>query len=303
MTGAAGLIGGAVTRLLLARGHYVVACDDHSIGTWRDADARLTWEDLDVASAHAVERLSQHTVDVVVHCAAHPGGRSNAEPTADVRVNGLGSMQVFEWCARNGIPVVYLSSSAVYGEQPVGLISETAVPSPGTIYAVCKVACENFLRVLGAEYGLEWTVLRLFATYGPGHRPSTAQGIVNVLLTQLLAGDHVVVRGSLARVRDLIYVDDAAEAIVTCLGEPRVRGRVLNVGSGVGTTVGQVLDGLCEALGRDRSTLEIEEEPGTAGDPLYSVADVRAFSEATSFAAGVRVEEGLARLVASRARH
>jgi UDP-glucose 4-epimerase len=289
-----------VTRLLLARGHRVVACDDFSIGTWREADARLTWEDLDVASAHAVERLSRHAVDVVVHCAAHPGGRSNAEPTADVRVNGLGSMQVFEWCARHRIPVVYLSSSAVYGEQPAGPIPESASPSPGTIYAVCKVACENFLRVLEAEYGLEWTVLRLFATYGAGHRPSTAQGIVNVLLTQLLAGNRVVVRGSLKRVRDLTYVDDVAEAIVTCLGESRARGRVLNVGSGVGTTIGEMIDGLCDVLGRDRLALEIEEQPGTSGDPRYSVADVRAFSEVTSFAARVRVDEGLARLVASR---
>jgi UDP-glucose 4-epimerase len=303
VTGAAGLIGGAVTRLLLARGHHVIACDDFSVGTWRDADARLTWEDIDVASANAVERLSRHDADVVVHCAAHPGGRSNAEPTADVRVNAFGSMQVFEWCARHRIPVVYLSSSAVYGEQPAEPILESAVPSPGTIYAVCKVACENFLRVLGAEYGLEWTVLRLFATYGPGHRPSTAQGMVNVMLTQLLAGNRVVVRGSLERVRDLLYVDDAAEAIVTCLGEPCVRGRVLNVGSGVGTTVREVLGGLCAALGRNESVLEIEEQPGTPGDPLYSVANTRAFAEATSLAARVRVDEGLARLVATRVGH
>ncbi len=300
MTGAAGLIGGSIARLLVSRGHHVVACDNFSIGTWRDTHDRLTWEDCDVASAGVTERLSRHSPDAVIHCAAHPGGRSNEEPTADVRVNTLGSMQVFEWCARSGVPVLYLSSSAVYGEQPAKPISESAILRPGTVYAVCKVASEGFLRVLQDAYGLQWTALRLFATYGPGHRPSTAQGIVNVMLTQLLAGNRVAVRGSVDRVRDLLYVDDAAEAVAACLCEPRVRGRVLNVGTGRETTVREVVSGLCAALGRRESDLDIQELPGTSGDPHYSVADTRSLTETTSFAARVSLDDGLARLVAAR---
>lgn len=300
VTGAAGLIGSAIARALLARGHRVLACDDFSIGTWRGTEPGVVWEDLDVASPEAPTRLSRHAPDAVVHCAAHPGGRSNEEPAADVRVNALGSMQVFEWCARTGVPVVYLSSSAVYGEQPPAPIPETAPLRPGTIYAVCKVACEQFLQVLEARYGLPWTVLRVFATYGAGHRPGTAQGIVNVMLTQLLAGDRVVVRGSLDRVRDLVYVDDTASAVVACLFEPRARGLVLNLGTGRETTVRQLLTGLCAALGRPESQVRVEEEPGTPGDPLYSVADIAAARRLFGPVAHVPLEEGLARLVAAR---
>jgi UDP-glucose 4-epimerase len=300
VTGAAGLIGGSVARLLLSRGVHVIACDDFSIGTWRETVDRLTWNDLDVAAPGALEHLSRHRPDAVVHCAAHPGGRSNEEPSVDVRVNALGSMQVFEWCALQRIPIVYLSSSAVYGEQPPKPILESATLRPGTVYAVCKVACEEFLRVLENAYGLQWTVLRLFATYGPGHRPSTAQGIANVMLTQLLVGNRIVVRGSLDRVRDLLYVDDAAEAIVACLSEPCVRGRVLNVGTGHEVSIRQVISGLCTALGLRESDLDIQEEPGTPGDPRYSVADTRALAESTSFTARVGLDEGLVRLAAAR---
>jgi UDP-glucose 4-epimerase len=301
VTGAAGLIGSAVVRRLLADGCGVVACDDFSIGLWRGEEPGLVWDNVDVSAPDLPARLSHHHPDAVVHCAAHPGGKSNEEPALDVRVNAFGSMQVFEWCARNGVPVLYLSSSAVYGEQPSAPIPESASLHPGTVYAACKVACEQFLRILEARYGLQWTVLRLFATYGPGHRPGTAQGIVNVMLTQLQAGRRVVVRGSLDRVRDLVFVDDAADAIAACLRSPAARGRVLNVGTGRETTVRGMIQTLCALLDRRLPDVDIVAEAGTVGDPLYSVADARALKAAVGVEPRISLEDGLSRLVTARA--
>jgi UDP-glucose 4-epimerase len=300
VTGAAGLIGSAVVRALDARGLGVIAVDDFSIGDSRPEGDRIVWERLDVADDALAERLAPHAPDLVVHGAAHPGGRSLEEPSNDVRVNALGSMRVFEWCARRSVPVVYLSSSAVYGEQPPVPIPETAPVAPATIYAVCKIACERFLRVLEAGYGLPWTVLRLFATYGAGHRPSVHQGIVNVMLTQLLAGDTVLVRGSLERVRDLVAVEDAARAIVECALEPATRGHVLNVGTGTGVTIRELIGALCRALGRREDRLEIREKDATVGDPRYSVADVRRLHALTGFAAARSLRDGLDELVRAR---
>jgi UDP-glucose 4-epimerase len=133
-----------------------------------------------------VEILESIQPQAVVHAAAHPGGKSLREPIEDVRVNALGSMQIFHWCGKASSHVVFLSSSNVYGEQTENKTPETAALKPGTIYGACKVACEQWLRIFGQGLGLSWTVLRPFATYGPGYRPSLDQGIVNVLLTQLL---------------------------------------------------------------------------------------------------------------------
>ena len=256
-----------------------------------------------MGAAQASQVLARHDPHIVLHCAAHPGGRSLAEPSANVRVNALGAMHVFEWCARNRRPIVYLSSSVVYGDQPPSPIPESAPLHPGTVYAVCKVACEGFLRLLEAEYGLQWTVLRLFSTYGPGHRPGTSQGLVNVLLTQLLSGGDLVVRGSLDRVRDLLYVDDAAEAIVACLFSTRVRGRIMNVGTGRALQVRELVAMLCDLLGRSQSDVHLVEEHGTVGDPAYNVANTDAIRAATGFGPTVSLEDGLARLVAARTRH
>ena len=301
VTGAAGGIGSAVTERLCDLGLHVVACDDFTTGLPRSPHPLVAWEHLDVADPSLPARLSAHRIDAVVHCAARLADRSMQEPTADVRTNCLGSMQVFEWCARANVErVVFLSSSAVYGEQPPAPIKETATLHAGTVYIASKIACESFLRILEEGYGLRWTVLRLFPTYGGGHRPSKTQGILNVMLTQLMAGNEVIVKGSLERVRDLVYVDDTARAIVDGLFAASTRSRIFNVGCGRGYTVREMINLLAESLHRSPVDLQLKELPGTPGDPRYNVADVSAFREAIGFVPVFDLRAGIQRLVAQR---
>ena len=300
VTGAAGLIGSAVVRLLISQDIRVVACDNFSIGEWRSDDSLVRWEQVDITNPLLFDRLNTYAINAVVHCAAHPGGRSLSEPVEDVKVNALGSMQLFEWCARTGIPIVYLSSSAVYGHQPYGLILEDAPLNPGTIYAVCKVASENFLQILGEGYGLKWTVLRLFPTYGSGHKPSTFQGIVNVMLTQLLSGNKVVVRGSLNRERDLVYIDDAASAIVKSLLTNNAQGHIINIGTGTPVSILSLIETLSRVLGRQFTDIEIIEEAGTVGDPFSNVADCTKSRNILGFIPRYDLERGLTELIKQR---
>jgi len=297
VTGAAGLIGSEVTHLLLDRGIYVVTLDNFSIGSWRDEEKAVAWENVDVSKEEIVHILNKHNPDAVIHCAAHPGGRSLMEPSEDVRVNALGSMHIFEWCCRTKAQIVYLSSSVVYGEQPNYPIPENASLQPGTIYGICKVACENFLKVLGNGYKLNYTILRLFSTYGAGHRPSLYQGIVNVMLKQLMSGNRVEVKGALNRVRDLIYVADTARAIVDSLFNEDTRGKVLNVGTGTGKTVLEIIELLCDALGRHKDDLEIVEMDPVVGDPFYNVADITKLQEITGFKPDYDLPTGLNLLI------
>ena len=300
VTGAAGLIGSAVTRLLIAKNINVIACDNFSIGEWRSSCELLVWEQLDISSPEFVDRLASYKIDVVVHCAAHPGGLSLREPVKDVQVNALGSMRLFEWCAKVGKPVVFTSSSSVYGDLPHEPIKETAPLHTGTIYGTCKIACENFLRILGEGYGLKWVVLRLFATYGAGHRPSTHQSVVNIMLTQILSGNRVVVKGSLDRIRDFLYVDDAAIAIYKNLCKPEAYGEILNIGTGSPTTIRKLIETLCEVLERPLSEIEIVEEQGTVGDPFYSVACCSKAKDILGFTAQNDLPKGLAEIVRLR---
>jgi UDP-glucose 4-epimerase len=297
VTGAAGLIGSATTRLLLSKNFRVIACDNFSIGNWRGISGRLIWEELDVSNRSFIERLTSYDVDLVVHCAAHPGGQSLIEPVRDVEVNVLGSMRLFEWCAKVGKPVIFTSSSSVYGDLPHEPIKETAPLHTGTIYGACKIACENFLRILGEGYGLKWVVLRLFSVFGAGHRPSKFQGIVNVMLTQLLAGNRVVVKGSLDRVRDLVYVNDVADAVCKSIYVPEAFGQIINIGTGNGTTIRDLIHALIRALGRQLEDVEIVQEQGTVGDPFYIVGDCDKAQNILGFLPKYDLEKGLSEFV------
>jgi UDP-glucose 4-epimerase len=300
VTGAAGLIGSAVARHLLEASIRVVACDNFSVGDWQREDEHLLWVRADVGEPGIGDRLGAHHPDALIHCAAHPGGLSLREPAENVRVNALGSMRLFEWFARQKKPIIYLSSSVVYGDQPSGAIPESADLRPGTVYGVCKVACENFLRILGDGFGLPWTVLRLFATYGAGHKPSLYQGVINIMLTQLLSGCSVAVKGSLERKRDFLYAEDAAAAIVKALLTPGARGHVFNIGTGQAVTIRELIETLARCLDRKASEVEIMEEKGTVGDPFSNVADITKARDMLGFAPRYDLRKGLAELIRSR---
>ena len=300
VTGAAGLIGSALTRKLLTKNIDVIGYDNFSSGGWEGNGNNLIWEKTDISSPSLEDSLNRYDADVIVHCAAHPGGKSLNEPTLDVEVNLLGSMRLFEWCARSKIPVIYLSSSVVYADQPPGPILENTIVKPGTVYGVSKVACENFLKILGYGYGLEWTALRLFATYGAGHKPSKTQGIVNIMLTQLLEGDHIIVKGSLQRSRDMLYVDDAVDAIIKSIFSNKARGEIINAGTGDPVTIDFLIRCLCDVLGKNYNDLIIQEEEGTIGDPFYNSADCTKAKEILGFAPKYSLTQGLEKLVKKR---
>jgi UDP-glucose 4-epimerase len=300
VTGAAGLIGSAVVRNLTQYNNVEVTAFD-SPGT-QDLvpGSQVSLEHVDVADPRMVGTLESIQPQAVIHAAAHPGGKSLREPIEDVRVNALGSMQIFNWCGKAGSHVVYLSSSNVYGDQKESKIPETAVLKPGTIYGVCKVACEQWLQIFGHGLGLSWTVLRPFATYGPGHRPSLDQGIVNILLTQLLNGERIIVKGSLMRLRDLTYVEDMANAVVQMLFCKAAIGGVFNIGSGVAFTINDILKLLCDSLDKPISGIEIIEEIGTVGDPFSNVADISQIKKVLNFKPKFGLEAGFKELVAQR---
>ena len=115
VTGAAGLIGSAVVRQLNKAKVKVIAFDcANSQDTVPDSDIPL--ERVDLLDSRMIELLDKTQPQAVIHAAAHPGGKSLRDPVENVRVNALGSMQIFDWCAKSRSHVVFLCSSVVYGD-------------------------------------------------------------------------------------------------------------------------------------------------------------------------------------------
>jgi UDP-glucose 4-epimerase len=293
LTGASGLIGRAVTRLLYERGHEVLATDLHPLPAgFQD----LPWRRLDVRQggrARAV--LSDFRPDAVVHLAArHFIPWCERHPAATLQTNVLGSQNVIEGVLEAGVgKLVFASSAAVYAPSPRPL-QESAALAPDDIYGTSKTMGEQLVRLSASrrsEYGSECdtVVLRLFNTIGPGDANAH---LVPRLISELRGGGRVRL-GNLQSVRDYIHVEDVARAIVSAIESELPGCTFLNVGSGTGRSVGDVVEALGGLLGR---ALEVVSVPAQrrAVDRPFLVADIAQARRLLGWEPMVSFEDGLA---------
>ena len=155
--------------------------------------------------------------------------------------NALSTVKLLKFAIHNKCKkFIYASTMSVYGSNVKEKVNEDAKLDPISFYAVGKIASEQYLKIY-SEYGLNCSALRLFNVYGPGQNMSNLrQGMVSIFLEQALNG-KVVVKGDLNRFRDFIYIDDVVSAIVESTKFNDNKYRVMNIGTGIKTTVNELL--------------------------------------------------------------
>ena len=260
ITGSEGLIGKEVVNIFEKKNIKVIKIDKSN--------------GFNVSKKKTINFLDEKKPSTIIHCAAHPGGLSNINPIDDVETNCLGSINIINWCKKNGVNLIFTSSAAVYGDRSSRKIKENFKLNPGTIYGVNKIATENWIKILSKIKKFPWSILRLFPTYGAGHKLNTYQGIVNIMLTQIIKSKKIIVKGSLSREKDLIYCKDVASAILDVLKSNNTHGKTINIATGVKTTVNEIINNIIEILGYSRNNYDILVEKSTLGDPMYSIADI-----------------------------
>jgi UDP-glucose 4-epimerase len=157
--------------------------------------------------------------------------------------------------------VVLVSSGAVYGEQATQPLHEGLSPNPRSPYAVSKLCAEYYVRTIGALWGIETVALRVFNAYGPGQPlPATHAPVIPHFLRHALSGASLVAFGDGSQTRDFVYVDDVVDALVAAATAQTVDRSVINVGSGIETSVRELVALVSRATGK-----QVE--------PIYSQAE------------------------------
>jgi UDP-glucose 4-epimerase len=249
ITGGAGFLGSHLANELHARGHYVRVLDDLSSGDPARLADGIAFTRGDVRDIPKLWSLLQG-VDVVFHLAALvsvPASVLYPREYNDVNVGG--TVALLEACRDVGsVQRVILGSSATaYGDQAVQPVNETMSIRPGVPYAVSKVAAEAYLFCVGKASGFETVALRIFNAYGPGQPlPPSHAPVIPRFVEQVLGKGSLIVFGDGHQTRDFVYVDDVTEALIAAAVVPDVDGEVINVGSGVETSI----DCLIEAIGQ-----------------------------------------------------
>ncbi|HEX6424826.1 MAG TPA: NAD-dependent epimerase/dehydratase family protein [Acidimicrobiales bacterium] len=278
VTGGAGFIGSTLVDRLLAEGHEVDVLDDLSTGSLAnlaearaDRTRRLTFHQIDVREAHAVDLIAHRRPDLVFHLAAQPDVTSSvARPSHDAAVNVVGTVNVLEGARVAGSRKVVAAASGgtIYGEvAPRQLpVKESQAPAPLSPHGVSSRVALEYLRLYRRLHDVEFTALALSNVYGPRQDPR--RGVVATFASRLLAGDPCTVHGDGEQTRDFLYVDDCVDALVRAV--ERGDGLLINVGTGVETSISDLYAAMAAVAG-------VEDPPGLAaarpGDVQRSVLD------------------------------
>ena len=286
VTGAAGFIGSHLADALREAGHDVVGLDcftDYYDVELKEENARgheLLRLDL------ARDAVDLAGVDGVFHLAGQPGVRSFGDVFETyLDRNVLASQRLFEAAARDGVRVVFASSSSIYGDAERYPTSEEVVPRPISPYGITKLACEHLARATVRGFGLDVVVLRYFNVYGPRQRPDMAFSRIATCLAEERPFDLF---GDGLQSRSFTYVGDVVRATVAAMERG---GGTYNVGGGEEATMRESI-AVFEALaGRP---LEVRGHPAVPGDQRRTKADTSLIGRELGWEPTTRLREGLA---------
>ncbi len=292
ITGAAGFLGSALANALVREGHLVRGLDDLSTGDPKALSPEVHFTRGDVNDRPKLWTLLQE-VDVVYHLAARVSvPESVLYPREYNAVNVGGTVALMEAMREVGVRRVILASSgAIYGEQAEQPLREDMSPNPRSPYAVSKLAAEYYVRTIGELWGIETVCLRIFNAYGPGqHLPPSHAPVIPYFLRQALRNGTLVVHGDGSQTRDYVYVDDVVSAMIAAATAPGVNGLVINVGSGVETSVRELVGLVLRVTGtRPQVLYNSQVSAGVA----RMVADLSLAQKKLNYQPSISLEQGL----------
>jgi len=185
---------------------------------------------------------------IVCHLAGlSHSGQCQADPLTAYDLNVLQTVKVLEACRKaNIMRIVFPSTALVYGENHTEPLTETDTVAPQTIYASTKLAAETVVCGYGNSFGFSCDIARFSNVYGPDCHPDT---VVAAALHQASKGEEIVLNNFMP-VRDFIYCADAVEGLIRLMATGNEPGcRVFNVSTGIGLSIGQMVETLCRVAG------------------------------------------------------
>jgi UDP-glucose 4-epimerase len=264
VTGGAGFIGSNVVDRFIALGHEVAVFDNLSTGRRENLHDRARFFQADLVDPAAIEAvISEFRPEIVDHHAAQIDVRKSVEdPRRDAEINILGSIALLESCQRHRVgKIIYASTGgAIYGEARFLPVTEEHPIHPESPYGASKYTVEHYIHIAKLLHGLDYTVLRYPNVYGPRQNPHGEAGVNAIFIGRMLAGERPIIFGTGEQLRDYVFVDDVVEANAIAL--TRGSGETVNLGTGVGTSVLQIVRELQSLLGFDQEPIFEAARPG-----------------------------------------
>jgi len=298
VTGGCGFIGSHLSERLIAAGSDVVVLDNLSTGKIENLPIGAKLVVGDVADPKTV-RTAMTGASGCFHLAAIASvQRGNEDWLGSHRTNLTGAISVLD-AARHygGLPVVYASSAAVYGDNADLPLREPALAQPLSAYGADKLGCELHALIGSLVHSVPTTGFRFFNVFGPRQDPhSPYSGVISIFMNRLLNGQPLTIFGDGLQSRDFIYVSDIVDHLVTAMGSRVNAARVFNACTGRSTT----LLGLVSILGELIAvTPRVTHGKANSGDIRHSLGSPDFCIRELGVSAKTTLPQGLAETLTS----
>jgi UDP-glucose 4-epimerase len=300
VTGGAGFIGSNLVDALLDRGAEIHVVDNLSTGRLENLDdARrrgIDFHHADICDAARLREIfSAARPNIVFHLAAQIDVRKSLEdPAFDAGVNVVGTINVLEAARRAGVDRIVNTSTggAIYGDVETIPTPETVEPKPMSAYGQSKFCAERYCGWVHRLYGMSAVTLRYGNVYGPRQDPHGEAGVIAIFAGRLLEGRPPIIFGDGRQTRDYTYVGDIVEANLATAAHPEARGEY-NVGTGVESSVLEVVAALRDAAGIPEDAWQPEFRPPRHGELERSCLDVTRARQELGFRAEKSLRDGM----------
>ncbi|MBU1636640.1 NAD-dependent epimerase/dehydratase family protein [bacterium] len=296
VTGGAGFIASHVTEGFIAAGHEVAVLDNLITGFRKNIPPEATFFEGDIRDIEFVRSVfDEFKPEAVDHHAAQMDVRKSLDdPIFDAHTNILGSINLIQNAVRVKVKkFIYISTGgAVYGEPQWLPVMENHEIRPECAYGISKHTVEHYLELYRLLEGLPYTVLRYPNVFGPRQNPHGEAGVNAIFIGLMLAGKQPVIYGDGEQLRDYTYVSDIVNA--NCLALERGEGEIVNIGSGIGTSVNTIYECLADIIHFPRPA---DYQPARKGEIEKIFLDARKAKAVLGWEPKVSFREGLEKTV------
>ena len=244
ITGGTGFIGSHLVNYLIKKGYEkkLIVIDNLSNSRKKNIPKNIKFIKIDCSNSKSLKKINKYKFETIFHIAASSSGENSFYETEEDMMNNLmATLNLLKIAKKQKTKkFIFTSTMSVYGDPKKLPVDENTIKAPKSFYAIHKSASEEYIKIF-SSYGISSFILRLFNVYGPGQNlDNDKQGMLKIYLTQMIKDKKLIIKGSLKRFRDFVYVDDVIRALFNCM-KKNSKFLILNIGSGKKITVQQLV--------------------------------------------------------------